>query len=487
MNANDPAAHPLSLPGPAGTTTTLTLSMDKRWLVTSGKGQHTRLWDLNAGNPATQPYDLGDLKGWAFRLVTSPDGRWVAATIDLGPEGKERNLVVRVWKREGTGRQFQPIPLDSIKRSVLAITPQSRWLVTYNRKQEEIELWDLVAAKTNFAGPIVLDTKSKLPGPATPVVHYNGRWLVVLPLAERERPGESAVRPRDVSPLVFDLECEDPRAKAPARLLDWKRYWMGTFSLDGRKLIATDFSGDGLVWDLTSSDPIRPKRLEATKSPPKPSSTGIIGLRTPETGGFTRLESATSLDGHWFIGAGPKGGARLWDLTADVPLGKGVDLPHGDAADANAPPISCAAFSDDGNWLATLKGDEVCLWNLKEKPASRAGLVRGQKGEFSKVAVTDRWLALVGYDGTVRLSDFMAKNPRLETFLPPELNKRPRGDLVIGPNGRWAIIADTDSFDLWDNDDAHLIDLARRTAGRKLKPSEWELHFPGKSYPPTFP
>ncbi len=486
MEAADPAAHPLSLPGPAGRTTTLTLSRDERWLVTSGKGQHTWLWDLKAANPAAQPYDLGDLNGCPLRLVTSPNGNWVAVTIDQGTKREDHDWVVRVWKREGAGMPFQLVPLDSDEHFVGAITPENRWLVTYNGNME-ICLRGLAAAKTTFARPIVLNPTVKVRGRMKYVMHPNGSWLVAFPLADPERPNESAGRQHDAHPLVYDLQCADPQTKDPARLHDWK--WdrmVEGFSKDGRKLIVTDLNGDGLIWDLTSCGPILPTRLEVTKIPTKGSSGGAIGSSTPEPPGLPGFRSVTSPDRHWFIGGGPDGGARLWDLTADDPIRKFIDLPHADAADANPPPVSSATFSADGNWLATLRGDAVWLWDLRKGTASKAARVPGQRGKIRQVAVTGRWLALVGHDGAVRLWDFKADDPGPELLLPADLNFRRGGDLVIGPNGRWAIIADTDSFDLWDNDDDRLIELARRTVGRNLTPSEWESHFRGP-YRPTFP
>jgi WD40 repeat protein len=71
--------------------------------------------------------------------------------------------------------------------------------------------------------------------------------------------------------------------------------------------------------------------------------------------------------------------------------------------------VVSAAFSSDGNWLATAGFDGTTrLWDLSaENPAEAAVLLRGHSGSVRAVAISPdgRWLITGSNDRTIRLRD----------------------------------------------------------------------------------
>src|SRR5262249_47328142 len=105
--------------------------------------------------------------------------------------------------------------------------------------------------------------------------------------------------------------------------------------------------------------------------------------------------------------------------------------------------VRAVALSPDGHWLAAGSDDpkrpgasSVRLWDLTAgDPASTEKVLRGHSGVVQSAAFSPdgQWLATGSTDG-IRLWDLTAENPSGRSIAPGEKGLL---SLAFGPNGRW--------------------------------------------------
>ena len=114
--------------------------------MTGSLDKTVRLWDLSAKDAAAKPVVL---RGHEGPVAISADSRWVVT-------GSEDNTAARLWDLSAKDPAANPVVLRGHKRGVtaVAISPDNRWLVT-GSEDYTARLWDL-SAKDPAANPIVL-------------------------------------------------------------------------------------------------------------------------------------------------------------------------------------------------------------------------------------------------------------------------------------------------------------------------------------------
>jgi WD40 repeat protein len=157
-------------------------SPDSRWLAAGGDDGGTRVLDLKNMKPETKPKELGgSIKDVSVgNLMFSPNGRWLVTG--------NRDGIVRVWDTN----TFELEPKSAVLRGhadwveFLAISPDSRWLVTAGSHHDEFEadarLWKL--GSSDVSGSCTV-----LPGHDGSVkqVVFGSRWLLTRTSAKTAR------------------------------------------------------------------------------------------------------------------------------------------------------------------------------------------------------------------------------------------------------------------------------------------------------------
>ena len=162
---------------------------------------------------------------------------------------------------------------------------------------------------------------------------------------------------------------------------------------------------------------------------------------------------AVSSDGHWLATAAADNTARLWDLTATVPVNATMVLT------GHLGRISAVAFSADNRWLATGSFDStVRLWDLAaDRPASNPIVLPSRGERITNVTLGGgaRWLATTSnpYDpdqSSVRLWNLSVSDLTTGFIdLPPQTGRMRA--VAFGPNDRWLATAGEDeAIRLWD-------------------------------------
>src|SRR5262249_39531499 len=141
-----------------------------------GADNITLIWDLRAADPGknrrvlnTDRYPIS-----VTSLAITPDSRWLITANDDGLEAAGRNPeAVRIWNLAAQDPRKNPRILRGNPANIMAISPDSRWLVT--KSSDSIRLWDLLATDPN-ANP------QELPGTmgqiSSVAISPDSRWLV---------------------------------------------------------------------------------------------------------------------------------------------------------------------------------------------------------------------------------------------------------------------------------------------------------------------
>jgi WD40 repeat protein len=332
--------------------------------------------------------------------------------------------------------------------SVVAISPDNRWLVT-GSIDKTARLWDLTS-EDPAASPIVLRGHESIINAVA--ISQDNRWLVT--------------GSEDKTARLWDLTSKDPAA-SPIVLRGHENVIRAVaISQDNRWLVTGSIDETARLWDLSSEDP--------AASP--------IVLRGHEA--YIRAV-AISPDNHWLVTGSDDKTARLWDLTSKDPAASPIVL-RGHEAD-----IGAVAISPDNHWLVTGSDDETArLWDLTSKePAASPIVLRGHEGYIYAVAISpdNRWLVTGSIDKTARLWDLTSKDPAASPIV-LRGHEAEVSAVAISPDNHWLVTGSVDgTARLWDLRLDELIELACRTVGRNMTKVEWEQYLGNQPYQKTCP
>jgi WD40 repeat protein/energy-coupling factor transporter ATP-binding protein EcfA2 len=366
-------------------------SPDSRWIVIQGDDEPPRLWDTYRGVALAEVEPETVAEVGSSVLAISPDGRWLADGRDV--EVVLRNLTGNAKFRKLRRGGHVPVPdivggkaLDPVGAWAWAVSPGGAWLAAAD-PSGELFLW-------RFG---------------------DGEFRLV--------PGFFA--PAAVSPLAF--------------------------SPDGRWLAAGTDRGVVLLWDLHTPLAMRRQLISHRRG------TSAI---------------AFSSDGRWLATAGGDGRVRRYRLDGDEPRAEVV-------RDRDDLPITALALSREGEWLAAAgEAGEVVLWKPgeEERPlGNRSGVLQGlafspegsSLAGFSRSGSTQLW----------RLGERTATEP--VSLAEPEDRVQA---LAFSLDGKVVTVSQGGRVRRWELKLDQLLKLACRTVGRNLTPKEWKEYFQREPY-----
>jgi WD40 repeat protein len=574
LTAKDPAASKVVLlaDGLSVSVATATFSLDRRWLATAGPENTVRLWDLTAKNSVANPRVLRGHEGRIKSLSFSPDNLslvaggedgtarlWrlttaesIANPITVQSEGDERFIIspdshwmatkttnddsasTRIWDLTAADPAMAPKVFTASKYAFwhIAFSPDSRWLLSGDAKENVARLWDLTA-KDAVVNPIVI------PGHTSNVsavaISPDKRWLVtgsfdgtaylwsfdgngptgvprVLQAGAKSPDGRNGavfsvsvsrdsrwLITRGEGTFLFDLTASDPRSHPMPLggindsvdvILSPDSQWLATVTIPRRD----PQEKRALENKIRATDPEqRSKLIEELQHfyDPLPTVARLWNLSANDPSAESHvLQDARdpisiSPDGHWLFTGGPDGTARIWDLTAKDPSAQ----PRVLAGHTKA--IENLVFSPDNRWLITGSDDGAArVWDLERLPdyeQSKSEPVILKGAGAIDISSDSRWVAT----GSL-LWDLAAKDPASSPIALPVTGFGPTFTRD-GQQSHWLVTGSRedktgrDTVCLGNMRLDELMKLACRTAGRNLTENEWQLYFPGEKYRKTFP
>jgi serine/threonine protein kinase/WD40 repeat protein len=464
--------------------TAVSVSPNGRWLATTHFPHGAKLWDLTAADPSKTPIQLTGHTSMLREASFSPDGRWLV-TVD-------RDVNMQMWdlKSDDLSSGVSLFRQKQIRADIgrgfwwpfrMKFSDDSRWL--YAAPGLEANLWDLTAEKPG-SNPIVLGGHERVPTLAS--FSPNGRWLITSD-------GMTPVR-------LWNLAADDPTGEPTVFGDDQTKLRFAEFDFKSRRLITVARNANApCLWDLSATNPAA-------------TSVTLLGHK-----GAMTNQPVLSPDRRWLATTGTDKTARVWDLQKPNEVGSPFVL-------RGVGESLVLHFSPDSRWLLG-KDDDTHVWDLAaDDPSATATVVEGRLRSISpdsrwlvagskRWSLTDggpkampttlvrtsqawpsefspdgRWLAVYGTEN-VRLFDLPAAKsdavPILLTGVLREQTQVSRQQLDKLPmpfsaGGRWLISfgGSDSSFGgtlLFNLRIRELVEIARRTAGRKLTDEEMEF------------
>ena len=431
-------AHELAtLPGQVSYGCPVLFSSDGRVLATE-TGHPMRLWDVsdphNPGELPTFADDIDAICGLAF----SPDGRTLVTT--------DANNTTRLVPLSGV------VPIGragAVNR--VAFSPNGHVLATADADQTTrlLNVSDTyhphdLAAITNGGNSV--DAVAFSPDGRTLATAGTGRESTVTRLwdvSDPHSPEELVALPGNATDVIRSM----------------------AFSPDGRTLVTAGddaTTATARLWDV--SEPRHPRELGT-----------LDGLASD---GF--LSVAFSHDGR----ALASGYTSVWDVShAHRPRELAVLTGRNEA-------IVSAAFSPDGNTLATSNNKTARLWDISDARHPRElTVLTGHNDDVNSVTFSHdgHTLATGSSDKTARLWDIS------DAHHPHELaTLTGHTDMILSvafsPNGHTLATASADhTVRLWDTDPERVATHICDIANLPITPTEWHQYFPRLDYQPPCP
>jgi WD40 repeat protein len=265
----------------------LKISSDGHWLVTAGRDDIARLWNLTSPEPWRNPILLQGHTASVESVAFSPDGRWLVT----GSSDK----TARLWdlKQLAVGKPFELRGHQAVV-TTLGFSPRSRWLATL-AKDNGVWLWDLSGDDPATTG--IALAGASLSARVELIVTADGPWMVTpqhvspwwggIRLWNRQKPETDAkvltqegVYPTALSPdrrwlvagiqsrsgaipmvQAWDLTLPDPSTRPKVLAGDLGRIAAIAFTSDSHLLATADFQKAVHLWDLTTKDPTLGPRI----------------------------------------------------------------------------------------------------------------------------------------------------------------------------------------------------------------------------------
>ncbi|HYU35631.1 MAG TPA: WD40 repeat domain-containing protein, partial [Thermoanaerobaculia bacterium] len=425
LSAGGDLSPPIELGGGGGP---VAFSPDNRWLVTmGGEDEPARLWDLTRPDPRAGPHRLEQARG---PVAWSADRRWLVTA------GADRS--VRLWRLGAQGASAPlTLPPQENRDTVLAVSPDSRWLVTsswdpepHGGATDAARLWDLAAEHPELTG-------RELPGNTSSISHVafspDGHWLATGS-AEYDR---HTFR-QDHTVYLWDLTKKASTA-APVRLQGHEGSITAmAISPDSRWLATGSGDKTARLWDLTAADPAAEPLVfgghenRVTGVAFGPDSRWLVTLTGPPQW-HDSLVPYTPM-------------ARLWDLREESPAPRAaVFEDHGRAV-----AVSTFKLGPGGRFLALVAGSTAYVLDLSSnRPAESARVLRGHEGEVTAAAFGQegRVLVTASLDSTLRLWHLTTVQPAAS----PLVVSAGEDELfAVSPDNRWLVTLDGNDAVLWD-------------------------------------
>ena len=415
-------------------------SEDNRWLVSTMNGG-LRLCDLTTGDTRS----LEKLKPFiapSDKLVVSADGRWLAASGDrkvAGADGRPAESGYRLDLFDLAGNEPRRHRLRPPEAKVgfeqawgLFFTPDGRWLI--ERTQRELQRYDVRSGAPSGKPFNVGFGYASPPSP-------DGRWLLFS---------------SNANVLILDIE----RNEIVAHGLGDGQAPLGirsAFSPDSSLLALGAMDGSIGIWDMTASrrygrpfiSPAHFETLSFTRDGrglAAVSADGVVRVHRVATDELGRSPLREWTRGG-VLGFSPDGSVLVNDPTGRVL--QWIDPVTGQArrsADVGPDPIWQAAFSADGERMATAAGS----WSSEDR--QQQGLIRlwrmatgtatGQAWPLTnrvRIAFSPdgKTLAAVLADsGSVQLWDMASGQPGEPLVLPRRQSSRD-AEILFSPDSRY--------------------------------------------------
>ncbi len=449
--------------------TSLSISVDGRWLAAGSSNGSLRVWDSSEGKPQGSGFQLLGHSAGVVALNFSPDNGWLISGAGDG--------TARLWDMSADGLRKPSKVLrghESNYVSHVAVSADSRWGVTAVQEDPVPRLWDLALDEPGKPASVIRPQSSQSPL----MLSQKHRWLAIptddsVVLWDLAVFGNGRFLPSigDKPERRFEIRWEttelDYRESADdTGMISW------TVSSDGRWLVG--FASKTIrIWRFGENTAISAGRKLDNQSPITTLGISPDGSRLATYGDDHKLRLWSLEDGRRILQI-PKacdadstpaakivfspnnlrvvtictsGTMTLWNLAPREPQQtcQLLSPPHGGADDV--------AISADGHWLFA-SGSNCVLWNLwLSTPDEHRIIPNGQndRAERAEMSSDGRWLATSGPFGEpVRLWEL----PHLESRNSPRIlpgSDRGAKIFAISGDSRWLVTADDlGKTHLWD-------------------------------------
>jgi WD40 repeat protein len=402
----------------------LVFSPDSKILASAGG--KIILWDITSPQPTELPL-IGQKSG-VSSIAFSPNGKTLASAGGEG--GSDGDKVIILW--DVASRQQTDQPLAGHTSSVLSVvfSPDGRFLAS-SGFDNQIILWDVASRQQIIGQPLIGHTSS-----------VNG--VAFSPDGQILASGN-----QDKTIRLWDVETRQPIGQ-PLRHTD--AVYSVAFSPDGKILASGSADNTIILWDVETRQPIgQPLRH-----------TDVYSV-------------AFSPDGKTLASGSSDGTIILWDVASRQPIGQPLTGHTGW--------ITSVAFSPDSKILASGSGDgdnTIILWDVTSRqPTSprligHTDLIVSYSAAFSPDGQT---LASAGGHEFI-LWDVTSRQPIGQTITSQTGFIE---NVAFSPDGK-TLATGGDELILWDLDPSSWIEQACQRAGGNFTLAEWERYFPDEKY-----